>query len=82
MLPATVNEYMVEKSGASPAMVMDALTLAEKYRGQLESFCTVTRYSLYAEMNNCVKGEDLRVQTVEWADVAGWAVPAMAVPAD
>jgi hypothetical protein len=61
-------------------MVMDALGLDERCRRQLEYFCAVTRYSLSTERNDCEKAEDLRVQTVEWTDVADWDVPAEDCP--
>jgi hypothetical protein len=61
---------------------MDALALAEQYRVQVEHHCAVTRYSLYAEANDCEKAEDLRVQTVDWADVADWDVPAEDLPSE
>lgn len=75
-LPASVSEYMIDYSGATPARIMRELDLDSAYRAQVEYFCAVTRYSLYAEMNNCEKGADLRLQTVEWADVTDWEVPA------
>jgi hypothetical protein len=80
VLPASVNEYVIEYPAATPATIMDALDLAEEARDQLEYFCAVTRYSFYAEMNDCEKAVDLRVQTVEWSDVAEWEVPVEDLP--
>jgi hypothetical protein len=82
VLPAAVNEYVIEYSGATPATIMRALDLDEEARGQLEYFCAVTRYTQYAERNDCEKAVDLRVQTVEWSDVADWDVPATDVPSE
>jgi hypothetical protein len=59
---------------------MDTLDLDERYRAPLEYYCAVTRYTFYAEANDCKKAVDLRVQTVEWRDVADWAVPAEDLP--
>ncbi|MFC6965063.1 hypothetical protein ACFQL7_28015 [Halocatena marina] len=75
-LPASVSEYTIDYPGATPTRIMRELDLDSAYRAQVEYFCTVTRYTLYAEMNDCEKGVDLRLQTVEWADVAEWEVPA------
>ncbi len=59
---------------------MRELALDSTYRAQVEHFCAVTRYTLYAEENDCEKDEDLRLQTVAWADVADWEVSAEDLP--
>jgi hypothetical protein len=82
VLPAAVNEYVIEYPAATPATIMDALDLDDETRGQLEYFCAVTRYTQYAERNDCEKAVDLRVQTVEWSDIAEWDVPVAALPPD
>lgn len=79
-LPAMVNEYMSEYPAATPATIMDTLGLPATSRESVEYFCAITRYMLSAEANDCEKGVDLRVQTVEWSDVAEWEIPAAAVP--
>lgn len=79
-LPASVSEYTTEYPSATPDTIMTALDLAAEYRAQLEHYCAVTRYSIYAESTDCEKDEDLRLQTVEWADVADWEVSAENLP--
>jgi hypothetical protein len=81
-LPASVNKYTIKYPGATPSTIMSTLALAEEYRAQVEYYCAVTRYTLYAEANDCEKAGDLRVQTVEWSDVADWEVPAEDVPSE
>jgi hypothetical protein len=79
-LPASVNEYTIEYPAARPATIMAALDLDAQYRGQVDYFCAVTRYTFDAEANDCEKAVDLHVQTVEWSDVADWDVPAEDLP--
>jgi hypothetical protein len=79
-LPASVSEYTIEYPAAPPATIMAALDLDEQYREQLEYFCAEMRYTFYAEANDCEKAVDLRVQTVEWSDVADWDVPTEDLP--
>ena len=47
-LPAAVSEYMNDRHGATPTEVMEAVDLDEQYREQVEHYCAVTRYFLYA----------------------------------
>ncbi|WP_248910554.1 hypothetical protein [Halocatena marina] len=79
-LSASVSEYAIEYPGATPTRIMRELDLDSTYRAQVEHFCVVTRYSLFAEANDCEKGEDLRLQTLEWSDVADWEIPAEDLP--
>jgi hypothetical protein len=81
-LPASIDLSARDYPAAPPATIMDALDLDDRFRSQVEYFCAVTRYSFYAEANDCEKAVDLRVQTVDWADVADWDVPAEDRPSE
>lgn len=75
-----MNEYVSEFPAATPVTIMVVLDLPSASREQVKYFCAVTRYTLYATNNDCEKSVDLRVQTVEWSDVADWEIPAVDVP--
>jgi hypothetical protein len=79
-LPGVIDKYVIEYPAITPATMMEKFDLDERFRPQAEHFCAVTRYSFYAEANNCEKAVDLRVQTVEWSDVADWEVPETDLP--
>jgi hypothetical protein len=79
-LPASVSEYTIDYPAATPERLMDTLNLDDQYHGQVDYFCAEMRYTFYAEANDCEKAVDLRVQTVEWSDVADWEVPAEDLP--
>jgi hypothetical protein len=79
-LSGVIDKYAIEYPAATPATIMETFDLDERFRPQAEHFCAVTRYSFYAEANDCEKAVDLRVQTVEWDDVTDWDVPIENLP--
>lgn len=73
-LPAAVSEYMNDRHGATPTEVMDAVEIDERFREQVEHYCTITRFTLF-KTEEANDAEGLRWDTVKWADVAKWDVP-------
>lgn len=46
-LSAAVSEYMNDRHGATPAEVMNAVEVDERFREQVEHYCAITRLTLF-----------------------------------
>lgn len=79
-LPASVSEYMIESPGATSTQIMAAFDLDAQYRTQLAYYCAVTRYTLFSDEEGCDLPTDVHLNTVTWADVADWKIPAEECP--
>ena len=77
-LPTVVSEFMTDRHAATPAEVMDAVDIDEQYRTQVEHYCAVTRFTMFAGDDGCEVPGGVRVTNVEWANVADWDVPSEA----
>ena len=73
-LPASVSEYTIDHRAATPDDVLDACNLPEARRPQVEYYLADTRYTMFKHVEGN-DAEDLRWDTVEWADVADWTIP-------
>lgn len=73
-LPASVAEYVVDGNhDATPDEVLDAADLNESRREQVEHYLAVTRYTMFKnEVGD--DASDLRLNRIEWDDVADWDV--------
>lgn len=73
-LPSRVAEYVTDGNhSATPDEVLQECDLDESRREQVEHYLAVTRLALFAD----VEGNDderLRLNRVEWSDVAEWDV--------
>lgn len=72
-LPSRVAGYVVENRDATPDELLRECDLDESRRPQVEHFLAVTRYTLFKDVEGN-DADDLRHDTVEWADVADWEV--------
>jgi hypothetical protein len=52
-LSAAVSEYMNDRHGATPTEVMEPIDLDESRREQVEHYCAVTRFTMFAGNEGC-----------------------------
>lgn len=71
--PTRLAEYTIDRHGATPQGVMEALDLDESRREQVEHNLAVTRYTMFKDRENN-DAEGLRWDRVEWDDVADWDI--------